>query len=438
MYSKETKAIIVKLLKNLKREKQKGTPLISLNDPIERAHVYTGISTSALRTWIDMDDTPAKTPAKNKKRGPKEKLDSFDVNTIVNTVQKMFAAREVMTVIKLKKTLEENCDLNISKTTLWRCLKAQGYAFRKTGGNRHILCERGDLRRARAKFLREIKKAREQNTNLVFLDETWVNVNHTFLKEWMKNDLSEARAIPTGKGQRLILLHAVDDKQGFIPDCKLLFKSNSTDGRDYHTEMNGDTFEYWLKDKLLPALDEPSLVLLDNASYHTRKDPATTAPTMASKLDDMREWLKKKGLAFPEKGPGSHKKDLLEIINANKPPQEYIVDNLIREYGHEPLRLPPYHCQFNPIELLWGIIKNDVAANNTEFKLDAMKALTEKAIDNVSLQTIKMAFEHAKKIEEAYWQRDGLHISPEIPPMLINLDNTSDEYTSYAASSSDE
>ena len=129
MYSKETKAIIVKLLKNLKREKQKGTPLISLNDPIERAHVYTGISTSALRTWIDMDDTPAKTPAKNKKRGPKEKLDSFDVNTIVNTVQKMFAAREVMTVRKLKKTLEENCDLNISKTTLWRCLRPSAGVF---------------------------------------------------------------------------------------------------------------------------------------------------------------------------------------------------------------------------------------------------------------------------------------------------------------------
>ena len=56
------KAIIVRLLKNLKRENQKGTPLISLNDPIERAHVYTGISKTALRSWINMDDTPAKTP----------------------------------------------------------------------------------------------------------------------------------------------------------------------------------------------------------------------------------------------------------------------------------------------------------------------------------------------------------------------------------------
>ena len=78
MYSKETKDIIVKLLQSLKKEKQKGSPLISLNDPVERAHVYTGISRSALRTWINEVDMSTKTPAK--KRGPKEKIDSFDVN----------------------------------------------------------------------------------------------------------------------------------------------------------------------------------------------------------------------------------------------------------------------------------------------------------------------------------------------------------------------
>ena len=50
MFSKETKDINVKLLKNLKKERQKGTQLISFNDPIERPHVYTGISKTALRT----------------------------------------------------------------------------------------------------------------------------------------------------------------------------------------------------------------------------------------------------------------------------------------------------------------------------------------------------------------------------------------------------
>lgn len=79
-----------------------------------------------------------------------------------------------------------------------------------------------------------------------------------------------------------------------------------------------------------------------------------------------------------------------------------------------------------------------MAANNSEFKLDAMKLLTEQAIDKISLETIKKTFEHTKKIEEEYWQRDGLHISPEIPPFVINIDDTSDEYTSYASTSDNE
>ena len=113
---------------------------------------------------------------------------------------------------------------------------------------------------------------------------------------------------------------------------------------------------------------------------------------MANTLNELRHWLTQKGIEFPKQGPGSHKKDLIDIINANKPPQEYIADNLIMKYGHQPLRLPPYHCQFNPIELLWGIIKNDVAANNSDFKLASMKTLTEKAIDKISLDVIKKSF----------------------------------------------
>jgi hypothetical protein len=34
--------------------------------------------------------------------------------------------------------------------------------------------------------------------------------------------------------------------------------------------MNAEIFEEWVKD-LCSALEEPSLILLDNASYHSRK-----------------------------------------------------------------------------------------------------------------------------------------------------------------------
>jgi transposase len=33
------------------------------------------------------------------------------------------------------------------------------------------------------------------------------------------------------------------------------------------------------------------------------------------------------------------------------------IDELIQEHGHEVLCLPPYHCHFIPIELVWSQVK---------------------------------------------------------------------------------
>ena len=187
MFSDETKQVIMTLFRNLTKEKNKGSLLFSMDDPIKRASGLTGITLSTIKRWIKEDgSSPVKKPrALQLKRGSKPLLDDFSRKLVATEIQKMFASREVVILPRLKKILETNYDITVSKSTLWRSLKAEGFAFRKTGGNRRILCERGDLRRARAKFLRKIREARDQGLNLVFLDETWVNAHHTFLKEWM-------------------------------------------------------------------------------------------------------------------------------------------------------------------------------------------------------------------------------------------------------------
>jgi hypothetical protein len=49
---------------------------------------------------------------------------------------------------------------------------------------------------------------------------------------------------PYNKGQRFVILHA-GCKTGFFPGCELVFKTLSTDGRDYHSEMNSVIFNKW-------------------------------------------------------------------------------------------------------------------------------------------------------------------------------------------------
>lgn len=46
--------------------------------------------------------------------------------------------------------------------------------------------------------------------------------------------------------------------------------------------------------------------------------------------------------------------DLLQL-------EEFIIDTIAEQHGHKILRLPPYHCQYNPIEI-WAYAKPIIAS----------------------------------------------------------------------------
>ena len=63
------------------------------------------------------------------------------------------------------------------------------------------------------------------------------------------------------------------------------------------------------------------------------------------------------------------------------------------------LRLPPYHPELNPIEIIWGIMKNWVATKNITFKLqDVKKLVTEKCAD-IGKEEWKGVCKKVKEIE---------------------------------------
>jgi len=57
--------------------------------------------------------------------------------------------------------------------------------------------------------------------------------------------------------------------------------------------------------------------------------------------------------------------------------------------GHEVVRLPPYHCQYNPIELIWAQVKGDVAKKNVSFKIADVEKLVNEALDGVTVDSWK-------------------------------------------------
>ena len=137
-------------------------------------------------------------------------------------------------------------------------------------------------------FLRTIKQKRNEGFSIVYLDETWVDTHHTASYQWTLPNPSDARKIPLNKGQRFVILHA-GCKTVFLPGFELVFKTLSTDGRYYHSEMNSVIFSKWVEEQLVPALPPKSLVVMDNASCHSVIKEGAKAPTSATRKGDMQK-----------------------------------------------------------------------------------------------------------------------------------------------------
>lgn len=74
--------------------------------------------------------------------------------------------------------------------------------------------------------------------------------------------------------------------------------------------MNEGNFLKWFEEQLLPSLEEPSLIIMDNASYHSTL--VEKAPTASTRKAEMQQWLREHNIPFNEK---LLKPQLLDLIN---------------------------------------------------------------------------------------------------------------------------
>ncbi|KAF0748982.1 DDE 3 domain-containing protein [Aphis craccivora] len=237
---------------------------------------------------------------------------------------------------------------------------------------------------------------------IVYLDETMVNQNHTRGHIWQNSDNTEKLKVPIGKGGRLIVCHAGSPSFGFVKNSKLVFRCKSGSQADYHSQMNATVFKKWFID-MLGNLEEPCVIVMDNTTYHS-----TLTEEYPKTLSELREKVK---LTMPKE-------------------KKYKSDEIALQMGHEVVKLPPYHCQYNPIELIWAQVKGKVDENNNTFKMADIEVLVNSALDAVTAEDWAKCGDHCDKIQEDNLVKEGLRddiLEPII--MTINLDDSStDEY----------
>jgi len=106
----------------------------------------------------------------------------------------------------------------------------------------------------------------------------------------------------------------------------------------------------------------------------------------------------------------------------------YELDQLALEMGHEIIRLPPYHCQYNPIELIWAKVKCEVAAENKTFRLADVELLMHKALDRATIADWASRVAHAEKLQEDDYHKEVTRDSV-INNFIINLEDSDSNET---------
>ncbi|XP_076298376.1 uncharacterized protein LOC143217712 [Lasioglossum baleicum] len=371
---------------------------------------YSGVSISSISRLRKGDlesDGEEKLSSPGKKRPRKSVKDcSEDTKiTIRNVIYSFYTEKKIVpSGPMLLAAIQEKIYFPWKLHSFYRLLRSMGFKWRKSNNIRKVLTEGPNIVAWRGKYLKAISYYRQQNRNIVYVGETWVDNTLCFGKCWQSKEML---GILKNSSHRYIIIHA-GGKNGFINGAELMFKANSTTG-DYHDQMNSENFEKWLQQKLIPNLLPNSVIIMDNAPYHTIQ--LNKVPTKYAPKENMIEWLLKNNITHSE---NMRKFELYDLISRNKIYNKtHKADEILKLNGHDVLRLPPCMCELNAIELAWAEMiweirtKNDVKPNET-LTNDELETILIDAINSVTMEKWNNFCKHVEKIEKEYWEKDGL------------------------------
>jgi transposase len=251
----------------------------------------------------------------------------------------------------------------------------------------------------------------------VYLDESYIHKNHNRLNLSIRDptdDLPEPRR--PKKSERFCFITAMQGQDpcartasgsqapehlpGLVAHSLEIFKGGNRS--DYHKTFNAQVFEKWFAEQLLPNLKQKSLITMDNASYHRARHRAFGEVRNAPKeeLERACDTMKIPRSEYVSTMRNALFKELQRIH-----PLPTIV-TMARAAGHEILYTPPYHCDLQPIEMLWARVKREVANQySTTTTMDNVKERLIESFLRVSKdhEFIGSLIGNTKKKENRYY-----------------------------------
>lgn len=343
----QSQRIVLNIYERLKSENREQ----SETGIIQRINELTKISKTTIYRVIKnggVIDHGAKRKRKNEKL---KNIDDATRDVIRRKIYNMYNKNIVPTLKMIREELKDYPDYNYrSLDTLRNVLLECGFKHKKLN-KRMVIMESRRIVALREDYLRKIKEYRELKRHIVYLDETWYDTHNVVQYGWVDSSQNCALNAPCSRGTRIIILHA-GSENGFVGNALLLSAKNvSQSSADYHQDMTAELFEKWFSEQLLPNMSPNSVIVSDNASYHSRI--LNKIPNNSTKKEDILKFMRTKNMDIPVKVP--IKRELLKMIKEQNFKNEYVIDELCNTHGHTILRLPPYYCIFNPIEMVFFI-----------------------------------------------------------------------------------
>ena len=409
-YCIELKRVVKKIFQNLLKDGDKS-PLMSTSR-------LTEMPVSTVHKIVNTEDENL---SRKKYNGRKSAIQSFHENEkeeIRKVIHGMYERNIVPTSAEIKIELQKRqFPVDYSERHFKRLLHSIGFAY-KTINKRLSIMETERLRKHRVEFIRTIRQYRNAGRNIVYLDETWFDTHEVSRKGWIDYSGKCVLNIPPARGKRVIILHA-GNENGWINNCLLLSAKNIINSSaDYHQDMDAALFENWFGNTLLPNLPPNSVIVMDNASYHSRQE--VKIPNTSSKKEVILNFLKDNKIRLPEK---QTKKELLLAIknsDVNKSPI-YAVDTIAKNNGHTVLRLPPYYCILNPIEMVWSQLKHFIRKANQQPHLNnVVVEVIRQQVGKTEAELWRNCIRHVIKVEDSFLGNENF------PEFIINLNDESD------------
>lgn len=396
----ETKKLVVSVKQYFDRNKFKP-----MEPSTKRTADALGIGMATVkRIMADYNHDPKLLDEPAKMRGRPVHAVSASYQEIVRAyIRSANKKGEYITLANIRGFLKENStDEPFHIATLARTLNRWGFEFGKGTRSQHLK-EKDHVIAARQRYLRKKRDNRSSGIDIirpeVYLDETYVNKNHSNDFIWYSGEDGPWVQKPTGKGERLIIINAIT-KSGWVSGAKLVFKSTRKTG-DYHGQMNWGLFKKWFTEMLLPNIPQNSLIIMDNAPYHNTLS-AHSPPTPLCSKKKIMEWLEQNKIYCRD---DCLKPELVEILKKMATEPLYAIDEIARSHGHEVIRTPPYHPELQPIETCWGVVKNHVA-RNCNFTMNNLIEQLDSGFDKVTAKTCVEIIAKVRKFEDEFWTED--------------------------------